>query len=129
MINVAAAIIYDNTDRVLICQRPEGKNCAMLWEFPGGKTEGGETPEECLVRECMEELNIRINIVRFFDEIRHEAAGRIINITFFECKAVNGAVIKKEHRDIRWVDIAELGKYEFCPADRIIAERIMKHEN
>ena len=57
---VAAAALIDADGRVLICQRPEGKSLAGLWEFPGGKVETGETPEECLIRELDEELSIKV---------------------------------------------------------------------
>ncbi|MDP9104250.1 MAG: NUDIX domain-containing protein, partial [Pseudomonadota bacterium] len=57
---VAAAALVDVDGRVLICQRPEGKQLAGLWEFPGGKLEAGETPEQCLIRELNEELGIEV---------------------------------------------------------------------
>ena len=57
---VAAAALIDADGRVLICQRPQGKQLAGLWEFPGGKVELGETPEECLIRELQEELGITV---------------------------------------------------------------------
>ena len=57
---VAAAALIDADGRVLICQRPEGKQLAGLWEFPGGKVEPGETPEACLIRELEEELSIQV---------------------------------------------------------------------
>ena len=61
MIEVTAAIIK-NDDKILICQRPKGKKMADMWEFPGGKTEVGETTEQCIIRECNEELDITISI-------------------------------------------------------------------
>src|SRR5262244_3201578 len=60
MLLVAAAALVDADGRVLICQRPEGKQLAGLWEFPGGKVEPGETPEDCLIRELEEELGIKV---------------------------------------------------------------------
>lgn len=128
MIEVTAAIFYNKQDEILICQRPEDKNCAMLWEFPGGKQESGETLEECIARECMEELNIEIEVQLKFDEVTHKYADRTVHITFFECIFSGGALTKKEHNDIKWVNIAELHKYEFCPADKLIIEKIISDD-
>ena len=65
MTEVTAAIIKDD-DKILICQRPKGKRFADMWEFPGGKTEPGETAEECVIRECYEELGITIKTDKLF---------------------------------------------------------------
>ena len=61
MVEVAAALLFFGNE-ILICQRPKNKGNALLWEFPGGKLEPGETPEECLIRECREELGITISV-------------------------------------------------------------------
>ena len=63
MIDVTAAVIARG-GRMLLCQRPQGKRCAGLWEFPGGKAEPGETLEMCLVRECREELGVELSVGR-----------------------------------------------------------------
>ena len=127
MTEVTAAIFYNNQDEILICQRPAGKNCALLWEFPGGKQEPGETLEECIARECMEELNIEIKVLQKFDDVTHKYADKTVHITFFECEYLNGVLTKKEHNDIKWVNIAELQRYEFCPADKLIIEKIINN--
>ena len=60
IIDVAAAIIHDNKGKILICRRGSGGSCAYLWEFPGGKREAGETMQECVIRECREELTVNL---------------------------------------------------------------------
>ena len=64
MIEVSAGVIYDEGGRILLCQRGEGRANAHLWEFPGGKREAGESAEDCLVRELMEELNLPVTDVQ-----------------------------------------------------------------
>jgi 8-oxo-dGTP diphosphatase len=129
MTEVTAAIFKNKQDEILICQRPAGKNCALLWEFPGGKQEPGETLEECIVRECIEELSVEIKVLQKFDEVTHEYNDKTVHITFFECVFLNGVLMKKEHNDIKWVNIAELQRYEFCPADKLIVEKIISNDN
>ena len=63
MTRVSAAIIKNSDNEILICRRGPGGSCEFLWEFPGGKIEPGESPEECLVRECLEELEIEIEVL------------------------------------------------------------------
>lgn len=124
MIEVTAAIIK-NKDKILICQRPKGKKMADMWEFPGGKTEVGETSEQCIIRECNEELDITISIDNIFADITKED----LHITFFICRIVEGAIKLKEHQDSRWVTKEELSDYTFCPADTKVIEMLQKNCN
>ena len=121
MIEVTAAIIK-NKDKILICQRPKGKKMADMWEFPGGKTEVGETSEQCIIRECNEELDITISIDNIFADITKED----LHITFFICRIVEGTIKLKEHQDSRWVTKEELSDYTFCPADTKVIEMLKK---
>ena len=70
-LEVTAAIIRQN-GKILICQRPAEKNCGLLWEFPGGKIEGGETGEQCIVRECQEELGVTLSVERELTDITYD---------------------------------------------------------
>ena len=124
MIEVTAAIIK-NDDKILICQRPKGKKMADMWEFPGGKTEVGETSEQCIIRECNEELDITISIDNIFADITKED----LHITFFICRIVEGTIKLKEHQDSRWVTKEELSDYTFCPADTKVIEMLQKNCN
>ena len=123
MIQVAAAIIREN-DKILICKRGAGGNCAFLWEFPGGKLEKGETLEECLIRECKEELEINIAIKCIFAETTYKYPDREIAFTFFTADYIGGKMKMNVHQDIKWVLPNELKNYELCSADTGIVERL-----
>lgn len=121
---ISAAVISDAAGRVLICRRPEGKNLALLWEFPGGKIEKGETAEECAVRECMEELDAEISVIDKFGEAFHSYGGHKVHIIFFSCRLKKGEPVNKEHAEIKWARPEELAGYDFCPADGDIIRRL-----
>ena len=123
MTQVAAAIIQKD-GKLLICQRGEGGNCAFLWEFPGGKLEEGESPQECAVRECMEELNLSVRITGVFGYSRYRYPDREIAFTFLNAEYISGELMQNVHNAIRWVTPSELKEYPFCPADREIIERL-----
>ncbi len=117
---VAAAALVDGDGRVLICQRPEGKQLAGLWEFPGGKVEAGETPEQCLVRELEEELGIvaRIDCLAPFVFASHAYADFHLLMPLFLLRRWDGFVERREHADLAWVRPAKLAEYPMPPADR-----------
>jgi 8-oxo-dGTP diphosphatase len=123
MINVSAAVIVQE-NKILICQRPEGKNCALLWEFPGGKIEAGETAEVCVIRECQEELGIEIEVQKSLGDISYKYPDVTVHIQFFICKIIDGEIKKKEHKDIKWILIKDLSQYDFCPADKEIIKSL-----
>ena len=118
---VTAAVIHKD-NKILICQRPEGKVCGLMWEFPGGKVEKGESYEQCVKRECMEELGISIDVVGRVAEIVHKYDEFTVDIHFFDCIISRGAICKKEHKDIRWIGEGDVDKYKFCPADDKVIE-------
>lgn len=124
-IEVVAALIWDG-DRFLICQRPAHKARGLLWEFVGGKVEPGETKEAALVRECREELAIELSVGEAFMEVLHTYPDITVQLTLFHATIAAGVPQKLEHHDIRWITPAEIGRYDFCPADVEILERIMK---
>ncbi|WP_243103722.1 MULTISPECIES: (deoxy)nucleoside triphosphate pyrophosphohydrolase [unclassified Dehalobacter] len=122
---VTAAILRQD-DKILICQRDNTGSCPLLWEFPGGKQEIGESLEECLVRECQEELGITIQVGEVFAESRYTYGEKEMCFTFFESRIIEGELQRIVHWDIRWVRAEELGLYEFCPADVEVAERLRR---
>ena len=124
MIEVTAAIIRNEKNEILICQRGPGGSCAHLWEFPGGKREPDEALEACLVRECLEELNIEIGVERFFIETVHAYPDKTVRLFFFLAYITKGEPELNVHADMAWARPERLCKYPFCPADLPILERL-----
>ena len=126
MTRVSAAIIKNSENEILICQRGPGGSCEFLWEFPGGKIEQGESPEECLVRECREELEIDIEVLDLFEEKKYSYPEQDIEFMFFTASLKKGAPVPSVHKTIKWVWPDRLGEYEFCPADISVVEKLVK---
>ncbi len=125
MVEVVAALIW-HKDKFLICQRPENKARAFLWEFVGGKIEPGEAPEQALIRECREELAITPDVGRAFMDVTHAYPDITVHLTLFEATVKEGVPTKLEHNDLRWITPAEIPSFAFCPADEVILERIVE---
>jgi 8-oxo-dGTP diphosphatase len=119
MVLVAAAALIDIDGRVLICQRPEGKQLAGLWEFPGGKVEAGETPEACLIRELDEELGIRVtkSCLAPFVFASHEYESFHLLMPLYLIRRWEGHPEAKEHKALKWVKPVKLDDYPMPPAD------------
>ncbi len=128
MIKVAAAII-EQKDFFLICQRPAGKHLAFFWEFPGGKVENDETFEECVIRECREELGIDVNVQSLFEKTTYFYPNQSIQFAFFLCTIQHGYPIAQEGQKICWVKRSELLNYKFCPADYMLIQKLLVHSN
>ncbi|HKP78346.1 MAG TPA: 8-oxo-dGTP diphosphatase MutT [Phenylobacterium sp.] len=119
MLLVAAAALVDVDGRVLICQRPEGKQLAGLWEFPGGKVEAGETPEACLIRELEEELGIRVShaCLAPFVFASHEYESFHLLMPLYLVRRWEGVVVNREHKAVAWVRPIDMDTYPMPPAD------------
>ena len=125
IITVVAGLIREG-DRILICQRPAGKARGLLWEFPGGKVEAGESKEAALVRECREELGVTLNVGDVYAELTHEYPDMTVRLTLFEARIGEGVPRNIEHADIKWIKPEEITEYPFCPADKEICGKISK---
>ncbi len=125
MTEVVAALIWNN-DKFMICQRPETKSCALLWEFVGGKVEPGETKEQALIRECREELNITLSVGDIFTEVVHEYPHITVHLTLFNAEISEGEPQLLEHNDLKWITPSEIPNYNFCPADNDILRKIIE---
>ena len=119
LVLVAAAALVDADGRVLIGRRPEGKQLAGLWEFPGGKVEAGETPEAALIRELDEELGIVVkrDCLAPFVFASHAYADFHLLMPLFLCRRWDGLVERREHAALAWVKPAALFDYPMPPAD------------
>ncbi len=122
-INVVAAII-EREGRYLICQRPEDKALGGKWEFVGGKIERGETPQQALVRECREEMAMVVEVGELFEKVSFDYGDRLVHLHFFFSKIVENEPILLEHSAMAWTTPEEMKKYDFCPADRPVVEKL-----
>lgn len=122
---MVAALIWDN-DKFLICQRSATKARPLLWEFVGGKVEPGETNEEALVRECLEELGIVLKIGDEFIRVEHEYPDITVNLILLNATIISGEPKLNEHNDIRWIKPSDISSFEFCPADKGILDEVIK---
>ena len=123
MVDVVAALIWRG-EAFLICQRPAGKARGLLWEFAGGKVEPGETPQQALVRECREELDIIVHVGEEFMQVTHAYPDITVRLTLFCAQIVSGEPRCLEHAALRWIRPEEIPQYDFCPADAPILERL-----
>lgn len=117
-ITVAAALLHRG-DRVFIAKRPADKKPALVWEFPGGKPEEGESLPQTLQRELKEELGIDTVIGKFITQTTHVYDFAQVTINLFEAfmKNENDIIKDDEHADTAWVKAEELDNYEFAQAD------------
>jgi 8-oxo-dGTP diphosphatase len=114
---VVAAVIRDDEGRVLLARRPEGRHMGGLWEFPGGKLLGDESPAAGLARELDEELGVQIEVGAPITFAVHEEPGLRILLLFYEATITNGSPRSLEGQAIAWVPPSELGSYPTPPAD------------
>jgi 8-oxo-dGTP diphosphatase len=116
---VTAAALVDQDNRVLLSKRPEGKSLAGLWEFPGGKVDAGETPEEALRRELKEELGIEVceTCLAPFTFASHAYRDFHLLMPLFLCRSWEGEVEPQEGQEIAWVRAKRLADYPMPPAD------------
>ena len=118
----AAVVIRDGA--VLLTRRAQGQHLAGMWEFPGGKLEAGESPEEALVRECREECGIEVEVAAILDVTFHRYKDKDVLLLFYRCSVVAGDVSHLQVDDHAWVNPKDLDGYELPPADAKVVARI-----
>ncbi|MFT6734089.1 MAG: 8-oxo-dGTP diphosphatase [Polaribacter sp.] len=125
-IKVVAGIILKN-NTLLLAKRPIDKHQGGLWEFPGGKVERGETNENALIRECLEELGIKIFSPQYFDKVDFDYSDKKVSISFYTISNFSGKAKGNEGQEITWVNQAELKKKLFPEANKLIVDKLIKN--
>jgi len=119
---VTAAIIRDGAGRILAAQRDRG-DLKGLWEFPGGQVKPGETLEQCIAREILEELSVHITNTTPFLKVDYDYGSFFMRLFSFECSA-QGIPVLRNHTQINWIEPSNLNDLDWVPADRVIARTL-----
>ena len=127
LVLVAACALVDADGRVLLAQRPAGKSMAGLWEFPGGKIEAGERPEETLIRELKEELGIDVRepCLAPLTFASHAYPDFHLLMPLYVCRRWEGTVVAQEGQQLKWVRPNKLRDYPMPPADEPLVAHLM----
>lgn len=120
-IDVAAAVILEN-EKIFAARRKPGTHLEGYWEFPGGKVEENETPEQCLTRELQEELCIATKVGQYIGESVHDYGTKVVRLMAYEVLHVSGDFQLNDHDEFCWLGFKELGSIEWAPADIPLVE-------
>lgn len=123
---LVTAAILEREGKFLVTLRPAHKPHAHMWEFPGGKMEHEESPQQALQRELLEELAIDITVESAFDVVYHMYDWGPVLILAYRCNWISGEIQHIEVEDHRWVTVSELTQLEILPADRPLIERLQQ---
>ena len=125
-VEVVAAVLRDESGRVFATQRGYG---AMKdgWEFPGGKIEAGESPEEALRREIVEELNVEIAIDDYLTTVEWDYEAFHLTMQCFLCHVMSGEMVLMEHEAARWLPLEEIDSVDWLPADQLVVAALKNH--
>lgn len=121
---VGAVLVRDDT--VLAAQRGPGMALAGLWEFPGGKIEPGETPQEALTRELREELLCTVDVGDHVETTSYEYDFGVVTLTTYYATLASGEPRVTEHSELRWIPVHELRSVRWAPADIPAVDRVMQ---
>ena len=109
---------------ILLCQRHDGPHLPLLWEFPGGKIDDGESPAEALARELAEELGVESDVGDELADVSHTYPEKSVRIRFFRAE-IRGDPRSIVHREVRWVPIERLAEYAVPPANQAVVDMIV----
>ncbi len=125
-IRVVAALLKNNQGQVLVQQRGAQRTLPLLWEFPGGKIEPGESEEEALRRECQEELGVEVEVGSFLDRNIHQYIHQEVELLLYECHLKRGEPSALHDQALAYVPIEKLSALAFCEADVPFIGRLLK---
>jgi 8-oxo-dGTP diphosphatase len=120
---IVVAAVVEERDRFLVTRRQEGVHLAGMWEFPGGKVHDGETHEQALRREMLEELGVDVRVGDLVFETTHAYSDRTITLFFYSCELI-GTPAPLVGQQMQWVARVELGTLGFPPADELLIKRL-----
>jgi 8-oxo-dGTP diphosphatase len=123
---IVTAAVIRNGGSVLITRRPEGKPHAGMWEFPGGKLDGNESPRDCLRREILEELDLEVVVGDILEAAYYRYDWGPVLILAFECRPLVGEIRNLQVAEHRWVALEELSSFALLPADYPIIETLLR---
>ena len=129
IVKVVAAVICDSLQekkKIFATARGYGE-FKGLWEFPGGKIEAGETPQQALVREIQEELNAKITVGELIERIEYDYPTFHLSMDCFWCEVVEGELKLLEAEDAKWLTAETLDSVSWLPADRKLIEKVYRH--
>jgi 8-oxo-dGTP diphosphatase len=129
MITVTAAIICNKENKVLMAKRNNSSSVPLKWEFPGGKVENNETPEESLKREIFEELRVHVKVKGFMASSKYNYDHGEIELLAYYCEIEEGELQALVHDEIQWVRISELLNLDLAPADIPLAKVLLEERN
>lgn len=125
MIEVCCAIIL-NESKILVVQRGPESSHPYKWEFPGGKIQSGESPQQCIIREIEEELTLKIEVISVLEPVEYDYGFRQVQLIPFVCQIVSGEIQLTEHIAQRWMEYAELTLPDWSEADRELIRKNQK---
>ncbi len=121
---VTAAVISDG-EKILITRRPDDKRHPGWWEFPGGKVDPGESPEEALCREIREELDAEVQVLEIFEVVFHRYEWGPVLVLAYSCRLLTSAIRNLGVAEHRWIYPSELQEFSILPADQPIIDRLI----
>ncbi|MBW2449240.1 MAG: (deoxy)nucleoside triphosphate pyrophosphohydrolase [Deltaproteobacteria bacterium] len=127
MVKVTAAILAKN-NKIIIAKRGPDDELANKWEFPGGKIEIDETPEQCLKREMKEEFDIDISVGEYLGSSIYHYDHLSIELLAYRTYWEGGEIDLKDHDDFKWISLEQLADFDFAPADLTFVEKLQKGE-
>lgn len=122
-IHVVGAVIIED-GKVMCAQRGPAKSLPYKWEFPGGKIEKGESPQESLIREINEEMECDVKVGKQVEHTVYEYDFGIVHLTTYYCELIEGKPVLTEHISIKWLSPSELGSLDWAPADIPAIEKL-----
>ncbi|WP_375750915.1 (deoxy)nucleoside triphosphate pyrophosphohydrolase [Vibrio sp. HN007] len=124
-IKVTCGLIFDG-DKIFICRRKPEKSMGGYWEFPGGKVEEGESYQECLKRELIEELDMKVEVFNHFKTVLHDYDNFQIELIAYTCSYISSSYRLSDHDRYEWLALDNLLEYDLAPADIPMAKQLLE---